>query len=185
METRLAPIEKPAGLMLKLVYAMSRRQFGKVLTPIKVVYGRMPLRFGMWSGKISSLDQKLKLSPMMTLLIREQVAHINVCTFCTDIGRAFVIKSSMPQEKFDALNAYRTSPLFTEAERTALEFAEEMTRQKKASDELFGRLRQHFSEREICEIAWVIATEHYYNLMNLSLDIHSDMLCDIQKMRKK
>jgi hypothetical protein len=33
MGTFLAPIEKPKGLINKLVYAGTRRQFGKVLTP--------------------------------------------------------------------------------------------------------------------------------------------------------
>ena len=43
MDTYLAPIEKPRGMMMGLVYKMSKRQFGKVLTPLKVVYARLPL----------------------------------------------------------------------------------------------------------------------------------------------
>ena len=51
------------------------------------------------------------------MLVRERVARLNVCLFCIDIGRSFVIKSKMNEAKFDALNEYATSPLFTEAER--------------------------------------------------------------------
>ena len=58
MDTFLAPIERPQNPMLKLVYAMTRRQFGKVLTPIKVIYARMPLAFGSFIGKIGKLDKK-------------------------------------------------------------------------------------------------------------------------------
>jgi hypothetical protein len=36
MDTFLPPIEKPQGLIMKLVYAMTSQQFGKVLTPLKV-----------------------------------------------------------------------------------------------------------------------------------------------------
>jgi len=32
MNTFLAPIEKPQGVIMKLVYYFSRRRFGKVLT---------------------------------------------------------------------------------------------------------------------------------------------------------
>lgn len=32
---------------MKLVYAMTRQQFGKVLTPLKVAYARLPLAFGL------------------------------------------------------------------------------------------------------------------------------------------
>ena len=35
-ETFLPPIETPKGLMMKLAYYFTRRQFGKVLTPLKV-----------------------------------------------------------------------------------------------------------------------------------------------------
>ena len=38
METLLAPIEKPRGLMMKLAYRASRRQFGKVLAPLTVCF---------------------------------------------------------------------------------------------------------------------------------------------------
>lgn len=35
----------------------------------------------------------------------------------------------------------------------------------------------------ICEIVWLIASEHFYNITNLGLNIHSDMLCDIARKR--
>jgi len=41
----LTPIEKPTGLMMKLAYFMTRRQFGKVLTPLKVHAARLPAAF--------------------------------------------------------------------------------------------------------------------------------------------
>ncbi len=39
---RLEPIEKPKGLMMRIAYWMTRRQLGKVMTPMKVIYPRMP-----------------------------------------------------------------------------------------------------------------------------------------------
>lgn len=140
MDTFLAPIEHPNSIMVKLAYAMTRRQFGKVLTPVKVVYSRMPAAFGMFVGKIAKLDKKLTLTPELAMLIREQVAHINVCEFCMDIGRAFAIKASMNEAKFDALAEYRTSPLFTEAERAALNYVTELTRDKQVKQETFDRM---------------------------------------------
>ena len=76
---------------MKLAYAMSRRQFGKVLTPLKVVSARLPPAFALFAGKIAKLDKKLTLTPETVLLIREQVARINVCHFCLDIGRSMAI----------------------------------------------------------------------------------------------
>jgi len=184
-DTFLPPIEKPKGLMMKLVYAMSRREFGKVLTPLKVVSARMPLAFGLFAGKIGKLDKKLVLSRETAMLIREQVARINVCLFCMDIGRAFTVKSSMNEAKFDALEDYAASPLFTDAERAALDYVTELTKEKKVNPDTFARVSRYYSEREICEIVWLVASEHFYNMTNIGLNIHSDMLCDISRRNKQ
>jgi alkylhydroperoxidase family enzyme len=182
MDTFLPPIE-PRGVMMKLAYYFTRQQFGKVLTPLKVHSARLPPAFGLFYSKISQLDKKLLLPPETVLLIREQVAHINVCLFCMDIARSFTIKASMNEAKFDALGQYRTSPLFTDAERAALDYVTELTKDKKANPDTFDRLAGYYSEREICEIVWVVASEHLYNMTNIGLNIHSDMLCDISRKK--
>ena len=183
-ETFLPPIEKPEGLMMKLVYRMSRRQYGKVLTPLKVFAARLPVGFGKFYGKISQLDKKLELPAETVMLVREQVARTNVCLFCIDIGRSFTIQAKMNQAKFDALEQYATSPLFSEGERAVLDYVTELTRDKKADPEKFARLAAHYSPRAICEIVWLVATEHVYNMTNIGLNIHSDMLCDVARSRK-
>ena len=183
-DTFLSPIEAPQGLVKKLAYYLTRKQFGRVPTPIKVHSARLPAAFGMFYGKIGRLDRRLTLPRELVFLIREQVARINVCEFCMDVGRWFSIKESMNQAKFDALEQYRTSPLFTDAERAALDYVSELTRNKKVEPETFSRLSRHYSERTICEIVWLVATEHLYNLTNIGLNIHSDMLCDITRKRQ-
>jgi alkylhydroperoxidase family enzyme len=177
----LPSIERPKGLIMKLAYYFTRREFGKVLTPLKVHSARLPAAFGLFYSKVSKLDQKLTLPPELALLIRHQVARINICLFCIDIARAFTIKASMNQAKFDALDQYSTSPLFTQAERAALDYVTELTKNKKVSPETFARMSGHYSDREICEIVWLVASEHLYNITNIGLNIHSDMLCDITK----
>jgi alkylhydroperoxidase family enzyme len=184
LDTFLPPIEKPRGLMMKLAYHFTRRQFGKVLTPLKVHSARLPSAFGLFYAKIGKLDKKLTLPPETVLLLREQVARINVCLFCMDIGRAFTIQASMNQAKFDALDQYRTSSLFTNADRAALDYVTELTKNKEVKADTFARLAEHYSEREICEIVWLVASEHVYNMTNIGLNIHSDMLCDITRQRK-
>jgi alkylhydroperoxidase family enzyme len=181
METFLAPIENPQGPIMRLVYAMTRRQFGKVLTPLKVFSVRLPLAFGLFYGKVSRLDKRLSLERELILIVREQVARINICLFCMDIGRAFVVKSSMTEAKFDALGEYRTSSLFTVAERAALDYVTELAQNKEVNPRTFARLASYYSEREICEIVWLVASEHLYNMTNIGLNIHSDMLCGVSR----
>lgn len=168
---------------MKLVYYFTRRQFGKVLSPLKVHSARLPIAFGMFYGKVANLDKKLTLPKETVFLIRQQVARINICSFCIDIGRLFVINASMNVAKFDGLDQYSTSSLFTDAERAALDYVTELTRDKVISPNTFARMSRYYSESEICEIVWLVASEHLYNMTNIGLNIHSDMLCDITKKR--
>jgi alkylhydroperoxidase family enzyme len=142
---------------------------------------RLPIAFGQFYAKVGELDKKLQLSAETVMLVREQVARTNVCLFCIDIGRAMTIQASMNQAKFDALDQYRTSPRFSDAERAALDYVTDLTKTKQANPDAFSRLRRYYSERQICEIVWLVASEHLYNMTNIGLNIHSDMLCEISR----
>jgi alkylhydroperoxidase family enzyme len=180
----LPTIEKPDSLVMKLVYYLTKRQFGKVLTPVKVGSARLPVAFGMFYGKTYELDKKLKLPKETAFLIRHLVALINVCEYCIDIGRFKAMKELMNEEKIDAVGAYKMSPLFTDAEKSALHYATELTKDKKVRQETFSRLRIYYSERQVCEIAFLVATEHLINLTNIGLNIHSDKFCDLSKRNR-
>lgn len=180
----LPPIEEPQDPIMKQVYDTTLKQFGKILTPVKVFNARMPPEFGQFTAKIGELAQKLTLPHETAFLVQQHVSNMNICSFCIDIGRAFTIKASMNQAKFDALEEYRTSPLFTDAERAALDYVTELTRDKTVNPDTFARMAKYYSEREICEIVWLVASEHFYNMANIGLNIHSDMLCDIRKKKK-
>jgi alkylhydroperoxidase family enzyme len=180
MTTYLPPIEKPRSPLLRMVYFFSRRQTGKVITPITTFAARMPFGFMSFYGKLPRLDRKLRLPQRTAVLIREQVASINTCLFCMDAARWYAIRESGDnQARFDALPEYRTSPLFTDAERAALDYATELTTGKKVEPETFARLARCYSEREICDIVWLVASEHLNNMTNIGLNIGSDGLCPV------
>lgn len=180
----LTPVEHPSGVGMRMAYYFTRRQFGKVITPLKVHSARLPTSFGRFYTRVSSLDRQLTLPAETALLIRERVARINVCLFCIDMDRAYTIMSSMDQAKFDALDEYGASPLFSAAERAALDYATQLTRDRKVDPATFDRLAEHYSERQICEIVYLVASEHLYNITNIGLNIRSDMICDIARRRK-
>lgn len=180
---RLAPIDHPKQLTAKLAYWMTERRLGKVMTPMKVIYARLPALFRHAWQQIQIVEKKITLDPTISILVRTWPAMINECTFCVDIAKAGALYKHMTLEKFDALPAYRTSPLFSERERAALAYVEEATRHKHVSDATFAELRRHFNETEIVEITWLNALENYYNLLNLPLQIESDGLCAIAQRR--
>jgi alkylhydroperoxidase family enzyme len=181
MAPYLPPIERPRGLLVKIAYFLTRRQFGKVATPIAVFSARMPAGFLTFYGKIPRLDKKLRLPSQTAAIIRERVASINSCRYCMDVARWYVMtKSPENLERIDALPGYRTSPLFTDAERAALDYVTELTTSKKVDPGTFQRLARYYGEREICDLVWLVASEHVYNLTNHGLGIGSDGLCELR-----
>ncbi len=179
MTPYLSRIERPRGLAMKIVYRLARRQFGKVPTPLAVFMARMPLAFGTFFGKAGSLEKKLMLPPRVRMLVRDQAALLNGCGFCQDSDRWFAFRES-PEVSvlLDALPAYGTSALFTDGKRAALNYATELIRDKRIQPDTMDRLRLHFSEREICELAWLCAVAHVFNITNIGLGIGSDGLCE-------
>jgi alkylhydroperoxidase family enzyme len=80
-------------------------------------------------------------------------------------------------EKIDALQEYATSPLFSEAERAALEYADCMTiTDREVSDELFARLRKFYDDDAIVELTATIAWENASSKFNRALRVPSQQL---------
>lgn len=77
------------------------------------------------------------------------------------------LRLGIPQDKLDAVWDYRSSPLFPDAERVAIEFAIEASGQPNGvTDELFERMKQHWTEAQIVEITGVIALFGFLNRWN-------------------
>jgi alkylhydroperoxidase family enzyme len=182
---RLEPIERPDGFVARMAYWGTKRRFGKVMTPMKVVLARMPGSLG-FSNSIANFElKKISLEPELHYLIGTLTSQINGCAFCTDLGRSMALREEISLEKFNALGEYKTSALFSARERAALAYAEEATRSKRVSDAIFEELRGHFNDQEIAEITWVNAIENYYNLINIPLEIDSDGFCAIVETRTR
>jgi alkylhydroperoxidase family enzyme len=180
MATYFPPVKRTPGLSTKLVYAFARRMLGQVPTGTRVFTARMPNRFISFYGKAYKLDRKLRIEPGTALVVRQQVARTNGCSACADAGRRYAIRESPSNAaRFDALWEYRTSPLFNSGERAALDYATELTVDKEVSPGTFARLLRYYSEREICDIVWLVASEHLANITNNGLNIEPDGLCEL------
>ncbi len=177
---RLQPIEEPKGLYLKLGFWYFKKMIGKVITPAKVIYNRVPQLM-----KVASVFYKLQkrapLSEELKLLCHALVSEINGCSFCLDIAQAYAMRQHNSLQKFGQLLNFENTPLFTLQERACLQYVKEVTLHKQVPDKVFKELQRHFSEEQIIYITFLCASEIYYNTMNLALGIGSDGLCAIQR----
>jgi AhpD family alkylhydroperoxidase len=172
---KLTPIERPQTLFLKLAYYLSKRRFGKVIMPLKVLYARVPALL-MLSAKLESIEKKLSLPKETRILIKNFVAQLNNCEFCSDLSKYEALKNTVEGKKIFELMNYKDSATFNEQEKALFAYLEEVTVMKSCSDATFLQLKKYFSEKEIVEITWLCAKEHYYNLMAKPVGIASDEL---------
>lgn len=72
---------------------------------------------------------------------------------------------------------YDTSPLYSEAERSALRYADAMTiTGREVSDEMFARLREFYNDDELVELTAIIAWENASSKFNRALRVPSQQL---------
>src|SRR5947199_7812946 len=89
-------------------------------------------------------------------------------------------------EKVEAvLGNYKKNPLFSLRERLALELAERMTYTgKRVTDKFFNRLKRHFTEEELVELAAVIALENFRSKFNPVFAVESQGFCPLPAVKE-
>ena len=102
------------------------------------------------------------------------VAHIASrtagCQYCMAHTADGALHFGVDEKKLAAVWEFRTSPLFSEGERVALDFAiAAASVPNGVSDDMFVSLRKHWSENQIVEIVGVIAMFGFLNRWNDTL----------------
>ena len=83
-------------------------------------------------------------------------------------------RNGVSTEKIDALSNYAKSPLFTDAEKVALEYADVITDTRRdVDDELFARLQRHYDDDTIAELTMIITWENASSRFNRTFRIPS------------
>lgn len=177
----LSPIEHPKGLWMKFVYWFSQRQFGAVISPIKILYSRIPALLNV-SRIFQKITENLEIPKSTTMLIKYYIAAKNGCAFCKDIALAESVRSKLGIERFtwllkDNMPQNLPSELFSDKEKEALRFCL-LSLHHEITEADRNRLANFYSERQIIEIAWLVAMETYYNLLSGATGVPADSLLD-------
>ena len=91
------------------------------------------------------------------------------------------MQAGADEDKIRAVEEAATSPLFDEAERAALAFAEAMTiTGRRVDDALFARVRAHFTEAQVVELSAAVALENFRSKFNTALGIEAQGFCVIR-----
>ena len=175
---RLAPIEWSWNPLYWIVLA-AYRSIGAPL-PAQVIFARAPRLIVAHMFLVVTSEYLLSLDKRTRSLVRVFGSRVNGCMFCDNLETKIAIDhGSITREDADALRDYRRSDLFTERQRAALEYVEELNTVRQAGDDTFAKLRRHFSEREIIELTWLNAVGNYLNLQARPLGLAPDQSCAI------
>jgi uncharacterized peroxidase-related enzyme len=103
-------------------------------------------------------------------LIAHVASRAGGCRYCMSHTAALALGSGIDDARLDAVWEYRTSPLYTEAERIALDVALAAGGVPNGvTDEMFANLREHWSDGQIVEIVAMIALFGFLNRWNDTL----------------
>jgi alkylhydroperoxidase family enzyme len=84
-----------------------------------------------------------------------------------------------------ALGNYRKSALLSIKEKLALELCERMTyTSKRITDHFFNRLKRHYSEEEMVELAAIIGLENFRSKFNPVFAVESQGFCPLPAVEK-
>lgn len=95
------------------------------------------------------------------------------------------MRNGASAEKVEAaLGQYKKSALFSVREKLAFELCERMTyTNKRVTDRFFNRLKRHFSEEELVELAAIIALENFRSKFNPVFAVEANGFCPLPAVK--
>lgn len=172
---------REAGPYAKLAYFFTRRSLRELtgretdsmLEPVQML-AHVPGLLRGYAGLEKATAKLHGLDNRVRALAELRAATVTQCEYCIDLGSQVSRGWGLIDAELLALPSYRTSPLFSDVDRLVLDYATGMSSTPVAvSDDLFGRMRDHFDEAQLVELTFVIALESLRGRFNLALGIRS------------
>jgi AhpD family alkylhydroperoxidase len=110
------------------------------------------------------------LEPSLRELIKLRASQINGCAYCIDMHTKDARAHGETEQRLYCLSAWRESPFYSERERAALEWTEELTQisESEVSDELFERVSKQFAKEELAALTLAIIAINGWNRLAIS-----------------
>jgi AhpD family alkylhydroperoxidase len=103
-------------------------------------------------------------------LVRMRASQINGCAYCLDMHSKDTRANGETEQRLYGLDAWREAPYYTDRERAALEWTEALTlvSQTHVPDEVYERVRPHFTEEELARLSLAIVAINGWNRLNVA-----------------
>jgi uncharacterized peroxidase-related enzyme len=138
-----------------------------------VMAHRPPIFDHTWSMLVALADEgAIKKRHLELALVT--VSLLNQCTYCVSHHAPKLAVQGVSEEGAARLLDYKDHPELDDLDKLIVEYSIAVTTNwNRTRDEIFDRLKQHFSEAQIVELTWRIALCGAFNRLNdiLQLDI--------------
>jgi uncharacterized peroxidase-related enzyme len=161
---RLAPL--PVGHAPELAenFAFSRKSLGFVPNSMLIMQRKPKLVKALSQLGRAIWDPESEVERGFKRLVGHVASRAAGCMYCMAHTAEGALLFGVEERRLAAVWEYRTSPLFSEAERVALDFAlAAASVPNDVTDAMFAEMRRHWSENQIVEIAAVVA---YFGFLN-------------------
>jgi AhpD family alkylhydroperoxidase len=122
-------------------------------------------------GAVYGYVRQSGLPPRLVDLVYLRVSQINGCAYCIDTHSRDLLKAGLPVEHLVLVAAWREAgSIFSEQERAALAWAEEVTRlgERGVSDSAFAAASSVFGEKHLVDLTLAIGVMNAYNRIAVS-----------------
>jgi AhpD family alkylhydroperoxidase len=112
-----------------------------------------------------------RLEPALIELVLMRCSQINGCAYCLDMHSKDARAAGETEQRLYLLDAWRETTLYSERERIALAWAEELTRMashEAVSDALYEQARQHFEEAALVDLTLLVTVINSWNRINVA-----------------
>lgn len=167
---RLAPLAPEHTPELKEQFATMKRNLGFVPNSILIMQRKPNMAKAFAQLTASVWDPSGKVDRGFKRLLAHVSSRTAGCQYCMAHTASGALHFDVDDKKLSAVWDYRTSPLFSAAERAALDLAVAGSAVPNAtSDEMFAEMRKYWDEEQIVEIVGVIALFGFLNRWNDTL----------------
>src|SRR6266480_6349167 len=129
------------------------------------------LKFGKYINSAGAVVSGSSLPAATQELVKIRASQINGCGFCTDMHTKDALHAGESQQRLNLVAVWREAKVFTEAERAALELAEQGTRIADAAggvtDEAWANAAKHYDDDQLGALVSRIALMNTWNRMNV------------------
>jgi uncharacterized peroxidase-related enzyme len=167
---RIAPLPPEHTPELKDQFALMQKNLGFIPNSVLIMQRKPKMARALAQMTASVWDPDGEVDRGFKRLIAHVASHAAGCRYCMAHTIGGALHFGVDEAKLTAIWDYQTSPLYSEAERAALDLAVAAARvPNDVTDDMFGELRKHWSEVQIVEIVGVIALFGFLNRWNDTL----------------